>query len=79
MAIQLSAEQKQAFDAIDRAVKDRDRQGLLDAAKLLKGLTADLPCEQSKKAIQVLAVMGQVGDIDNAPKVFEYLKERVRI
>ena len=78
MAITLSQEQLDAVKDVEEAVKNQDREAFRGAAKHLKTLTADISCEQSKNAIRVLAVMGMVGDIENAPAVFAYLKERIK-
>ena len=77
MTVTLSQEQLDAVKAVDEAVKNLDREAFRAASKHLKMLAEDIPCEQSKKAIRVLAVMGLVGDIENAPAVFAYLRERI--
>jgi hypothetical protein len=77
MTVTLSQEQLDAVNAIDEAVKKLDRDAFRSASKHLKMVTADISCDQSKNAIRVLAVMGLVGDIENAPAVFAYLKERI--
>lgn len=77
MAVSLTKEQRDAFNALDDAIKNQDRQAFRASAQNFKALAEDIPCEQSKKAIRVLAVMGVVGDLENARAVYDYLKERI--
>jgi hypothetical protein len=77
MTVTLSQEQLDAVNAIDQAIKNLDRKAFRAASNQLKMVATNITCEQSKNAIRVLAVMGVVGDIENAPAVLDYLKERI--
>ena len=77
MAVTLLQNQLDALNAVDEAIKNQDREAFRISAQNLKMLTEDIQCEQSKKALRVLAVMGVVGDLDNARAVFDYLKQRI--
>jgi hypothetical protein len=77
MAVTLSQEQLDAITAIDEAITNLDREAFRTTSNQLKMMATNISCEQSKKAIRVLAVMGVVGDLDNARAVYDYLKARI--
>jgi len=59
---------------MEQAVLKRDTKALQLAAGEMEQLLKGYDAKDATKAAVVLGIMGRVGDADNAPKVFQYLK-----
>ncbi|RMG41300.1 MAG: hypothetical protein D6719_08795 [Candidatus Dadabacteria bacterium] len=77
MCADITDKQLEALKILTAIIEGRDRQKFKAYTREFVACFEGLQTEQCRKALEVLAVMGRVGDIDNAPKVLSYFKRHL--